>query len=128
MTLLPIDERLRYLVPFRPVSELERYLRGLRAEDHPLAILADDGEKFGGWPGTAEWVWRSGWLNDFVGTLRGLVDEGVVELIRASDAVERVRPDGPSYLPSASYREDGGMVPSAGVRRGACGRGGNAGT
>ena len=105
MTLLPIDERLRYLVPFRPVAELERYLRGLRAEDHPLAILADDGEKFGGWPGTAEWVWRSGWLDDFVETLGRLADEGVLELLRASDAVERIRPAGPSYLPSASYRE-----------------------
>jgi len=114
LALLPIDERLRYLVPFRPVSELERYFRALRAEDRPLAILADDGEKFGGWPGTAEWVWKSGWIDAFLDTMTRLVDEGVVEMLRASDAVEGVAPAGPSYLPSASYREmEGWSLPPA---------------
>ncbi len=114
MALLPIDERLRYLVPFRPVAELERYLRGLRAEDRALAILADDGEKFGGWPGTAEWVWGSGWIEDFVRTMGGLIEDGVVEMVRASDAVERVPAAGPSYLPSASYSEmEGWSLPPA---------------
>lgn len=114
MALLPIDERLRYLVPFRPVADLERYLRGLRAEDRALAILADDGEKFGGWPGTAEWVWGSGWIEDFVRTMGRLVEDGVVEMVRASDAVERVPAAGPSYLPSASYSEmEGWSLPPA---------------
>lgn len=114
MALLPIDEQLRYLVPFRPVEELERYLRGLRAEDHPLAILADDGEKFGGWPGTAEWVWGSGWLEDFLDTITRLVDEGVVEMLGAGEAVDAVPAAGPSYLPSASYREmEGWSLPAA---------------
>jgi alpha-amylase/alpha-mannosidase (GH57 family) len=114
MTLLPIDERLRYLVPFKPVSELERYLRGLRAEGRALAILADDGEKFGGWPGTAEWVWQSGWIDDFVRTMGHLVEEGVVELLGAADAVEAVPAAGPSYLPSASYSEmEGWSLPPA---------------
>lgn len=117
MLLLPIDERLRYLVPFRPPSELERYFRALRAEDRPLAILADDGEKFGGWPGTAEWVWKSGWLESFLDTMTRLADEGVVRLMRGSDAVARVAATGPSYLPSASYREMEGwsLPPDAAV-------------
>ncbi|MEX2466189.1 MAG: alpha-amylase/4-alpha-glucanotransferase domain-containing protein [Gemmatimonadota bacterium] len=105
MSLFPIDEKLRYLVPFRPVDELERYFRGLRADDHPLAILADDGEKFGGWPGTAEWVWESGWLDDFLDTMTRLVDEGVVRMLRGEDAIAEVAPMGPSYLPSGSYSE-----------------------
>ncbi|MDZ7780813.1 MAG: alpha-amylase/4-alpha-glucanotransferase domain-containing protein [Gemmatimonadota bacterium] len=114
MALLPIDERLRYLVPFRPVSELEDYVRGLRGEDYPLAILADDGEKFGGWPGTAEWVWESGWLEDFLDTMTRLVDEGVVEMLGAGEAVETVPHAGPSYLPSAAYREmEGWSLPAA---------------
>src|SRR5439155_15323522 len=50
LALFPIDERLRYLVPFRPPAELAAYFPRLRAEGQPLAILADDGEKFGGWP------------------------------------------------------------------------------
>src|SRR6266550_3498742 len=49
--LLAIDERLRYLIPFRPPEETAAYLKQLRAQGHGLAVLADDGEKFGGWPG-----------------------------------------------------------------------------
>ncbi len=60
VTLVPIDERLRYLVPFRPPAETVEYLRQLRGEGRPLAVLADDGEKFGGWPGTREWVYDEG--------------------------------------------------------------------
>jgi alpha-amylase len=57
VALFPIDERLRYLIPFRPPEETAAYLRELRGAGHRLAVLADDGEKFGGWPGTKEWVY-----------------------------------------------------------------------
>src|SRR5690606_5016383 len=45
VTVLAIDQRLRYLVPFRPVEELEQHFGQLRDNDHLLAVLADDGEK-----------------------------------------------------------------------------------
>jgi alpha-amylase/alpha-mannosidase (GH57 family) len=105
LSLLPIDERLRYLVPFRPPEELADYLHALRAEDHSLAVLADDGEKFGGWPGTAKWVWESGWIDRFTDTMTALLEDGALRMLTASQAVESVPADGPSYLPSASYRE-----------------------
>jgi alpha-amylase len=118
VTLLPIDERLRYLVPFRPPAELEEYLRALHREEQPLAILADDGEKFGGWPGTFEWVYRKGWLRDFLAALDRLRDEGVVRLVSFGEAVREVAPRGPAYLPTASYREmEGWALPPAGARR-----------
>src|SRR2546428_3057173 len=60
VALFPIDERLRYLVPFKPPATIATYLRELRAAGRPLAVLADDGEKFGGWPGTRDWVYRRG--------------------------------------------------------------------
>ena len=60
VALFPIDERLRYLIPFRPPEETADYLRELRGAGHRLAVLADDGEKFGGWPGTKEWVYGAG--------------------------------------------------------------------
>jgi alpha-amylase/alpha-mannosidase (GH57 family) len=105
LTVLPIDERLRYLVPFRPPSELATYLRRLGAEGRRAAILADDGEKFGGWPGTREWVWESGWLPDFVDTLEELVDHGDIRLSTAGEMVDEVPSGGLVYVPSASYRE-----------------------
>ncbi len=101
----PIDERLRYLIPFRPPEELASYLRALRAAGQPLAILADDGEKFGGWPGTKQWVYEDGWMEGFLGTLRMLRDQGEVQLSRFDDAMTAVTAGGLAYLPSASYRE-----------------------
>ncbi|HEV8356199.1 MAG TPA: alpha-amylase/4-alpha-glucanotransferase domain-containing protein [Gemmatimonadales bacterium] len=105
LALFPIDETLRYLVPFRPPSEFAEYLGRLRDQGQPLALLADDGEKFGGWPGTREWVYQRGWLRDFLSTLERLREEQVVRLVTCSEALAEVEPAGLAYLPSASYRE-----------------------
>ncbi len=105
LALFPIDERLRYLVPFKPPEDTAAYLRQLRASGHQLAVLADDGEKFGGWPGTREWVYERGWLTRFLETMRGLVDAGEVRLTTPSEALAAVPSGGLAYLPSCSYRE-----------------------
>jgi alpha-amylase len=116
IALFAIDESLRYLVPFRPPAELGDYLRDRRAEGHPLAVLADDGEKLGGWPGTRAWVYERGWLRDFLATLDDLRSSGAARLVTFSEALEEVAPGGLIYLPSASYREMEGWalpVPAA---------------
>jgi 4-alpha-glucanotransferase len=105
VALFPIDERLRYLIPFRPPEETAEYLRELRGAGHQLAVLADDGEKFGGWPGTKEWVYTKGWLNRFMETIGGLVEHGEVQLSTLSQALDSVPSGGIAYLPTASYRE-----------------------
>lgn len=104
LALFPIDEKLRYMIPFRPVEELVRYLEELRERNHPAAIYMDDGEKFGGWPGTREWVYEKKWLHRFldqVETLQGTF----LETALFSDLMIRVPPRGICYLPNASYSE-----------------------
>ena len=103
--LLAIDERLRYLIPFRPPEETAAYLRQLRAEGHGLAVLADDGEKFGGWPGTKEWVYGSGWLDTFLQTMERLTTAGEIKLTTGREAFREVPSGGLAYLGTASYRE-----------------------
>lgn len=105
LTVFPIDERLRYLVPFRSPAETAAYLRGLTEQGCPLAVLADDGEKFGGWPGTREWVYERGWLEQFLGTLVTLREQDAIYLTTPSEAIRRVACRGLAYLPCASYRE-----------------------
>ncbi|MBA3260418.1 MAG: DUF1926 domain-containing protein [Gemmatimonadales bacterium] len=105
LALFPIDERLRYLIPFRPPEESAEYLRELRGAGHGLAVLADDGEKFGGWPGTKDWVYQQGWLDRFTATIGDLVARGEVRLSRLDDALTEVPSNGLAYLPTASYRE-----------------------
>ncbi len=116
--LLAIDQKLRYLVPFRQPEELADYLGELRDAGHQLAVLADDGEKFGGWPGTADWVWRDGWFTRFAETMHSLRRDGIATLSRFGDAVDMIPSSGPAYLPSASYAEmEGWALPPERARR-----------
>lgn len=113
--LLAIDERLRYLIPFRPPDETAAYLRRLHAEGHRLAVLADDGEKFGGWPGTLDWVYTRGWLDDFLRVMGDLMATGDVKVASGAEAMRDVPAGGLAYLPTASYREmEGWSLPPAG--------------
>ncbi|HVM43131.1 MAG TPA: alpha-amylase/4-alpha-glucanotransferase domain-containing protein [Gemmatimonadales bacterium] len=105
VALLSIDERLRYLVPFKPPTEILGYLEKLRGAGHRLAVLADDGEKFGGWPGTREWVFERGWLSQFLEVVAGAVGRGELKLVTCSEALAEVPSGGIAYLPSASYSE-----------------------
>ncbi len=105
LDVLPIDQQLRYLIPFRSPGEIGRHFRRLASAGRALAVLADDGEKFGGWPGTAEWVWGSGWLEAFFDEMERLTEAGVVRLTLPSDALADVPAGGLAYLPTASYQE-----------------------
>jgi hypothetical protein len=105
LAIFPIDERLRYLIPFQPPADTVAYLRTLRESGHRLAVLADDGEKFGGWPGTKEWVYDRGWFARFFDAMGDAIAAGEVRLSTFAEALEEVPGDGPCYLSTASYRE-----------------------
>jgi alpha-amylase len=116
--LFPIDERLRYLIPFRPPAEIAAYLRELRSAGRPLAVFVDDGEKFGGWPGTKDWVYTRGWLAQFCDAIAALVAAGEVRLTTPGAALREVASAGLAYLPTASYREmETWALPAHAVRR-----------
>jgi len=115
---LAIDERLRYLIPFRPPAEIAAYVRELQSDGHQLAVFADDGEKFGGWPGTREWVYDKGWLKSFLDTMEKLVANGDIVMSTGTDALREVRSGGLAYLPTASYREmEGWSLPPVAAAR-----------
>jgi len=103
VAVLPIDKTLRYLVPFRPPAEIEGHLRSIAERGGRLAVAADDGEKFGGWPGTSKWVYEDGWLKEFLDLLEGSGDWMVSHT--AGEALGELRPAGLCYLPTSSYME-----------------------
>lgn len=103
LALFPISQRLRYLIPFREPVETLTYLRE-RAAVAPggLAVMADDAEKFGGWPGTHDWVYGRGWLKRF---LQALQENGDwLQLTTFSQALTGP-PCGRIYLPTTAYTE-----------------------
>lgn len=116
LAVFPIDKSLRYLIPFRPPAEIEAYLRWIVQIGGRLAIAADDGEKFGGWPGTAQWVYTDGWLKGFLDLLEGAGDWLITQT--AGEAMEGVRPAGLCYLPTCSYveMEEWSLGPDGGRR------------
>lgn len=118
LALFAIDERLRYLVPFQPPADSATYLRGLRQAGHQLAVLVDDGEKFGGWPGTLGWVFERGWLKQFLDAMAAMVSDGELRLVTPSQALMEVPSGGLAYLSTASYREmEGWALPAEAAAR-----------
>src|SRR5258706_231384 len=67
-----------------------------------LAVLGDDGEKFGVWPGTHALCYERGWLARFVAALAA---NPWIELRTPGEAIAHHRPLGLAYLPSATYHE-----------------------
>lgn len=100
----PILEKLRYLVPFHPVEETIAYLRELATEDGGrCAVLHDDYEKFGVWPGTHGSVYTEGWLERFFKALTENSDW--LTTTTYADYMDRTPALGRTYLTCASYEE-----------------------
>ena len=65
LSVFPIDKVFRYTIPFKEPEETLNRLRELMGHGVKSATYADDGEKFGLWPGTHDWVFNQGWLERF---------------------------------------------------------------
>jgi len=103
LRVFPINQRLRYLMPFASVDEAFEYL-GTRRGRAAAITMVDDGEKFGVWPGTHALVYEEGWLDRFFDRLLGTP---WLEATTLADVVERIPASGHVYLPTASYGEMG---------------------
>jgi len=104
--IFPGSEKLRYLIPFHRPEETIELLSGLRSPSrNRLAAMADDGEKFGVWPGTYHSVYEEGWLERFFTLLEQ--NAGWLETTTFSEYVGKEQPRGRIYLPTASYMEMG---------------------
>ncbi|RPJ00814.1 MAG: DUF1926 domain-containing protein, partial [Candidatus Aminicenantes bacterium] len=100
LRVFPIDKTLRYYIPFHPLEDVDRYLGSIR-DAGGTAILGDDGEKFGLWPGTHKWVYEDGWLQRFL----AFVETREIRMVSFSEFMDSHPPAGRVYLPPASYEE-----------------------
>ncbi|MFC1496274.1 alpha-amylase/4-alpha-glucanotransferase domain-containing protein [Candidatus Margulisiibacteriota bacterium] len=104
LKIFPISKMLRYLIPFRPPDEAIKYLYDIStAEGTAAAILADDGEKFGLWPGTHKWVYQEGYLENLIKLLEE--NSSWIKCMTFSEYIDSHPPKGRVYLPTASYLE-----------------------
>lgn len=101
--LFPASESLRYTIPFKEPEETIHVLEEAYRQGWHVITYADDGEKFGLWPHTADWVYTRGWLDRFFTTLEQQGDWLQTQTLGAVVDAQPVRERW--YLPCASYRE-----------------------
>ena len=102
--ILPIDKTLRYYIPFELAEKTLEELERRRNSEVYLITYGDDGEKFGGWPGTKKWVYQDGWLENFLSTIE---TSDSVNMLLPREAIAAHQPKADIYLPCASYEEMG---------------------
>ncbi len=104
LSVFPINKRLRYAIPFRPPEETMEALRFWATDAGSFAATyADDGEKFGLWPGTFRSVFEERWLERFISLLEE--NREWAHLITFSEYMDTFPPQGRIYLPSVAYDE-----------------------
>lgn len=104
LNVFPISSKMRYFIPFKMPEDTINYLRSLATEDgNNLIVLFDDGEKFGIWPHTYDWVYEKKWLENFFMELEKNKDW--INITTFSEYINSFKPIGRIYLPTASYDE-----------------------
>ncbi|MBX2860601.1 MAG: DUF1926 domain-containing protein [Vampirovibrio sp.] len=104
LDVLPIRKSLRYKIPFAQPQEIVEELLGLaHHHDGGAAIYFDDGEKFGVWPGTHQWVYKEKWLDKFFNAVEH--HPNAIQAVTPSEYIANSKSLGRAYLPSASYSE-----------------------
>ncbi len=108
---------LRYSIPWSDVEDVLDWLReqsenaehsSRYAGRTKVAVMGDDGEKFGMWPGTYEHCWTKGWMDRFFTALEE--NSEWVQTIPPGDVAGRFLSLGRIYLPTSSYDEMGEWV------------------
>lgn len=101
--IFPTSKYLRYAIPWHDVPGVIEYLTQIASAGAHLAILGDDGEKFGLWPGTYAHCWEKGWVKDFFEALEQ--NEAWLHTMPMGEYARSYPPLGRVYLPTASYDE-----------------------
>ncbi len=104
LALFPISKKLRYAIPFLSVTSAVNAIKSYTREEDSAAIIFDDAEKFGMWPGTYEWVYEKKWLEEFV---EAVLEEEQIETMHYGTYLKAERTRGIAYVPNVSYYEMG---------------------
>jgi len=98
------DKKLRYIIPFARLKEIRDYFSEiLEKKGRAVVVFADDGEKFGFWPHTHDWVYKLNWFKNFLQFLSA--EDSPVETIGINEVFQKYRPKGKINLKHSSYSE-----------------------
>ncbi|MFX1516626.1 MAG: alpha-amylase/4-alpha-glucanotransferase domain-containing protein [Promethearchaeota archaeon] len=110
ITIFPINQKIRYLVPWKKPNETIQYLMKGRDEYHEkIIVMISDIEKMGVWPAgdrtTYDICYVDGydgtpWINSF---FKEILSNPWIKPILISDYLKKYHPRGLLYLPTSSY-------------------------
>lgn len=103
LKVFPSLKALRYLIPWEKVKDVMDFLKSWASEKPAIAVMGDDGEKFGIWPGTYKHCYERGWIEEFFQAIEK--NSGWLHTIPLGEYIQRFKPLGLIYLPNASYPE-----------------------
>ncbi len=103
LRLLATPMIMRYIIPFNPVEDVMVHLKKLDEAGRGVVLYGDDGEKFGLWPGTHEWVIQKGWLDKFFSSISESFEW--LQTVLPHEYISSIPPLGRIYLPQSSYEE-----------------------
>lgn len=103
LKIFPTSKYLRYAIPWHEVPRVMDYLWEVATAGVNLAVLGDDGEKFGLWPGTYAHCWEKGWVEEFFQSVER--NQDWLHTIPLGEYAGAHPPLGRVYLPTASYDE-----------------------
>lgn len=102
--IFPISQKLRYAMPFEdPQVTIDLLREQADVTGEKLIVMADDGEKFGIWPGTWDRVYGEKWLERFFTLLQTNSDWLTTTTFKQYHASHAS--SGLVYLPTSSYFE-----------------------
>lgn len=103
LRVFPIDKFLRYSIPFKlPHETIDYFKRQCDKYGNCAFVYGDDGEKFGVWPQTYQWVFEEKWLQNFI---EAILKENFINLIYPKDYIKQYPPIDRVYLTQGSYYE-----------------------
>lgn len=108
IVVFPASTNLRYVIPFCRPEKVIRAIQSLanineHASEDTCVFFADDGEKFGLWPHTYNWIYKRKWLYDFFCLLEKNRDW--LQTTTYSEVMDTVTPGKIPCIPESSYRE-----------------------
>ena len=106
VTVVPINEHLRYVTPWKPIKRTLDYLTANASyEPERLICLIDDAEKFGLWGSTYEICYKTGFDGTpWMDKLFSMINRNPwIKSITLSEYFKKYKPRGLIYMPTTSY-------------------------
>jgi alpha-amylase len=106
VTVIGGSEQLRYTIPYLDPEATVTHLRDLdrlAGGRQILVTMADDGEKFGVWPGTFQRVYQEKWLDKLLTLIEQ--ESPWLRMTTFADALAEVPPEETVFIPTVSYME-----------------------